>query len=379
MNKLLEFFQGTQERIIRRMQQLVEIESPSRDEAGSRMVAHWLEEEARKISDNFRIERIAAESFGEHVIIRAFDMPDRQPVLLLGHTDTVHPRGTKDINPTRIEDGKLYGCGTFDMKANIVLMLEVLRAFTELGLAPKNPLTILLSCDEEIGSFSGREIVEREASNAEFCLVCEPSAPGGKVKTGRKGTGMFRLKTHGLPAHAGLEPEKGASAILEIAQQIQKLHKLNNLQKGTTVNVCTIKGGTTSNVIPAEAVCEIDVRFTSRAEAERVEAAIKSLKPFDERVRIEIEGEINRPPMERGKAVVRLFEKARRMAGEFDYELDETQVGGASDGNFVAALGIPLLDGLGVAGAGAHTLEEFIYIEDIPKRATLLAKLLLDE
>ena len=376
MDKLLDFFQDTQERIIRRIQQLVEIESPSRDEAGSRMVAVWLEEETRKISENFRVERIAVESYGEHLIIRAFEAAKRKPVLLLGHTDTVHPRGTREINPTRIEDGKLYGCGSFDMKANVVLMLEVLRAFTELNLTPKNPLTILLSCDEEIGSYSGRELVEREASGAEFCLVCEPSA-NGKVKTGRKGTGMFRLKTRGIPAHAGLEPEKGASAILEISRQIQKIHKLNNLSKGTTANVCTIKGGTTSNVIPAEAACEIDVRFTSISEAERIETALRNLTAFDERVEIEIEGEINRPPMERSRAVVKLYEKARKIAAGFDYELGETQVGGASDGNFVAALGTPVLDGLGVSGAGAHTLDEFIFVEDIPKRATLLAKLLL--
>lgn len=379
MNELLEYFQEKQERIIRRIQQLVEIESPSRDEAGSRMVAVWLEDEVRKISDAVRFERIAAESFGEHVVIRAFENLSGAPVLLLGHTDTVHPRGTKEINPTRIEDGRLYGCGSFDMKANVVLMLEVLRAFAELDLVPKNPVTIVLSCDEEIGSFSGREIVEREAKIAEFCLVCEPSAPGGKVKTGRKGTGMFRLKTHGIPAHAGLEPEKGASAILEIARQIQKVHKLNNLPKGTTVNVCTIAGGTTSNVIPAEAACEIDVRFSSVKEAERVEAAMKELTPFDERVRLEVGGEINRPPMERSRAVVNLYEKAKKIADGFGYELGETQVGGASDGNFVAALGIPLLDGLGVSGAGAHTLEEFVFVEDIPRRATLLAKLLLAE
>jgi glutamate carboxypeptidase len=380
MDKLLEFFQEKQERIVRRIQQLVEIESPSRDEAGSRMVAVWLEIEARKISDDFLIERIAVEGYGEHLIIRAFQdaANGKKPALLLGHTDTVHPRGTKEINPTRIEDGRLYGCGSFDMKANVVLMLEVLRVFKELDLTPPRPVTILLSCDEEIGSYTGREIVEREASNAEFCLVCEPSAPGGRVKTGRKGTGMFRLKTHGIPAHAGLEPEKGASAILEIAHQIQKLHKLNKLEKGTTVNVCTIAGGTTSNVIPSEAECEIDVRFTSMKEAERIRAAIKNLSPIDERVRIEIEGEINRPPMERSTEVAKLYEKAREIAAGFDYELGETQVGGASDGNFVAALGVPLLDGLGVSGAGAHTLEEFVFVEDIPRRAALIAKILLD-
>jgi glutamate carboxypeptidase len=377
MDKLLEFFQNTQERIVRRIQQIVEIESPSRDEAGSRMVAAWIAGEARKIAKNIKIERITTQDYGEHLIIRAFQSSSEKPILLLGHTDTVHPRGTREKNPTHNQDGKLFGCGTFDMKANVVLMLEVLRAFTELNLAPKNPLTILLCCDEEIGSPTGREIVEREAANAEFCLVCEPSA-NGSVKTGRKGTGMFRLKAHGIPAHAGLEPEKGASAILEISRQIEKIHKLNNLAKGTTVNVCTIRGGTTSNVIPAEAECEIDVRFTSMNEAERIETAIRNLQSFDERVEIEIEGEINRPPMERSPAVVKLYEKARKIATSFDYELGETQVGGASDGNFVAALGIPLLDGLGVSGAGAHTLEEFIYVEDIPKRATLLAKLILE-
>ncbi len=377
MDKLLDFFQERQERTIRRIQQIVEIESPSRDEAASRMVATWLADEARKISDDFHIERIPAESYGEHLIIRAFESSAQKPILLLGHTDTVHPRGTKEKNPTRIEDGRLYGCGSFDMKANIILMLEVLRAFTELDLMPPRPVTILLSCDEEIGSFSGKELVEREAGKAEFCLVCEPSA-NGSVKTGRKGTGMYILKTHGIPAHAGLEPEKGASAVLEISRQIQTIHNLNNLTKGTTLNVCTISGGTTSNVIPAEAECEIDVRFSSVKEAERIDNVLRNLKPFDERVSLEIVGAINRPPLERTKAVVKLYEKARKIAAGFDYELGETQVGGASDGNFVAALGIPVLDGLGLSGAGAHTLEEFIFVEDIPKRAMLLAKLILE-
>jgi glutamate carboxypeptidase len=378
MDKFLEHFQNRQDRIIRRIQQIVEIESPSYDVTRSQKVVEWLIEYCKIISEDFRIERIFAEGYGEHLIIRTFENAESdKQILLLGHTDTVHPIGTKEKNPTRIEDGKLYGCGSFDMKANIVLMLEVLRAFYEFNLKPSKPITILLSCDEEVGSHTGRKIVEREAERAEICLVCEPSA-NGKVKTGRKGTGMFQLKTHGIPAHAGLEPEKGASAILEISRQIEQLHALNNLKIGTTVNVCTISGGTTSNVIPAEAVCEIDVRFSSMKEAARIGEAIKSLKPFDERVNIEIEGEINRPPMERSESVIKLYEKARKIAESFDYELGETQVGGASDGNFVAAMGLPLLDGLGISGAGAHTLDEFIFVEDIPKRATLLAKLILE-
>jgi glutamate carboxypeptidase len=311
------------------------------------------------------------------LIIRAFPS-DAKPILLLGHTDTVHPLGTKLRNPTRVENGQLYGCGSFDMKAGCVLMLEILRCFSELNLAPPRPITILLSCDEEVGSRSGREIVEREAAKAEYCLVFEPSA-NGKAKTGRKGTGMFQMKTRGVPAHAGLEPEKGASAILELSKQILNLHSLNDLSRGTTVNVCTVKGGTTSNVIPEHAECEIDVRFTSIAEAERIKNEIKNIVSFDERVSVEIIGDINRPPMERGENVVKLYEKARAVAATFDYELGEAQVGGASDGNFVAALGVPVLDGLGVAGGGAHTLDEFIFIEDIPKRAALLTGLLLTQ
>ncbi|MDQ3714341.1 MAG: M20 family metallopeptidase [Acidobacteriota bacterium] len=375
MKQLLDYFQARRASILDSIYKIVEIESPSRNLAGNRTVVGFVEHQARLISSDFEIEKIFAEDYGEHLIIRAFPLKEK-PILLLGHTDTVHPIGAKRKNPTRIEGEKFYGVGIFDMKANCVLMLEVLRAYTELNLKPNNPITILLSCDEEIGSPTGRELVERETKLAEFCLVCEPSA-NGKVKTGRKGTANYQLKTHGVPAHAGLEPEKGASAILEISRQIERLHALNDFEKGTTVNVCLISGGTAANVIPENADCSIDVRFTSIAEATRIESEIKNLKSFDGRVSLRILGEINRPPMERSKAVINLYEKARRIALQFDYELGETQVGGASDGNFVGALGVPVLDGLGIAGDGAHTLEEFIFVDDVSQRAALIASLLL--
>ncbi|MBA2494506.1 MAG: M20 family metallopeptidase [Acidobacteria bacterium] len=375
--EFLNYFQNRRESILNSMREIVEIESPSRDVEGSKNVVDFLESETRKISSDFEIQRIFAENYGEHLVIRTFQF-NKKPILLLGHTDTVHPRGSFQKNPTRIEGNKFYGCGIFDMKAGCVLMLEVLRAFAELNIKPSRPITILLSCDEEIGSLTGRELVEQAANRAEFCLVCEPSA-GGKVKTGRKGTGMFALKTHGVPAHAGLEPEKGASAILEISKQIEKLHSLNNFEIGTTVNVCLVQGGTATNVIPEHAECSIDVRFNSLPEAKRIESEIKNLKSFDERVKLEILGAINRPPMERTEKVINLYEKSRKIAETFDYELGETEVGGASDGNFVGALGVPVLDGLGVSGSGAHTLEEYILIDDIPKRATLLASILLSE
>lgn len=374
--KLLAYFQAGQDATIEKIRQIVEIESTSRDIPGNRAVIDWLEAEARKISEDFTIERIFADGYGEHFILRAFPSTEK-PILLLGHTDTVHPPGSKEKNPTRIENGRFYGCGIFDMKSGCVLMLEILRAFKEMNLAPPRPITILLSCDEEIGSFSGRPLVEREAKIAEFCLVCEPSAKG-RVKTGRKGTGMFELKARGVPSHAGLEPERGASAILELSKQIEKIHALTDFSTGTTANVCTISGGTTTNVIPEHAKCSIDVRFTRASEAERIESELKNLKSFDERVSLELSGAINRPPLERTETVAELYEKARKIAESFGYELGEIQVGGASDGNFVAALGVPVLDGLGVSGDGAHTLEEYILVEDIPYRATLLASLLTE-
>jgi glutamate carboxypeptidase len=372
--EILKFFEQRQDAIIESTHRLVDLESPSYDVTQSKAIVAMIEDAAREIRLDLKIERIPADGYGEHLLVRAFPS-DEKHFFLLGHTDTVHPVGTQVENPTRIEGDKFFGCGIFDMKANIVLMLEALRYFAETGSLPAQPITILLSCDEEVGSFTGRPLVEREAVNAEACFVFEPSLDG-KVKTGRKGTGMYTLRARGVPSHAGLEPEKGASAILELSRQIEKLNALNISENGTTVNVCTMKGGTTTNVIPEHAECSIDVRFSSAAEATRIDTAIHSLTPFDGRVSLEVLGDINRPPMERTAKVAALYEKARAFAAGFDYELGETQVGGASDGNFVGALGIPVLDGLGIAGGGAHTLHEHILVSDIAKRATLVTLIL---
>ncbi|MCC6329555.1 MAG: M20 family metallopeptidase [Acidobacteria bacterium] len=373
---ILDYYRDKLDAIIESIREIVDIESPSLDVERSRAVVEFVESEARKIGSGLEIEKIAAEGYGEHLIIRAFPNAAK-PVLLLGHTDTVHPIGTNLTNPTRIEGDKFYGCGIFDMKANVVVMLEALRYFAETGTRPARPINILLSCDEEVGSFTGRELVEREGSNSEYCMVLEPSA-AGRVKTGRKGTSVYEIKAHGVPAHAGLEPEKGASAILEISRQIERISALNAPEIGTTVNVCTIKGGTTTNVIPEHAACSVDVRFSTMLEAERIDAAIRRVEPFDGRVSLEISGGINRPPMERTEAVAALFKKAHDISASFGYALNETQVGGASDGNFVAALGVPVLDGLGITGDGAHTLNEHILTNDIPNRATLITMILME-
>lgn len=371
--EVYKYFEDRLDPILDSIREIVDIESPSHDCQGSSEVANFIERKFGELDANLTIVRETVDD-GHHLIIRAFPANER-PVLILGHTDTVHPVGSRDVNPTRIEGDQFFGCGIFDMKANIVIALEALRYFVQTEQKPPRPITILLSCDEEIGSHTGRAIVEREAVEAAYCLVMEPSADG-MVKTGRKGTGMYTIVARGLPAHAGLEPDKGVNAIVELAKQIPVIQELADRDSGTTVNVTTIKGGTTTNVIPEFAECEIDVRFSTKAEADRIDKALRTISPTDSRVSFEFRGGINRPPMERTPEVVRLFEKARNLAASFGYKLDETQVGGASDGNFVAALGIPIIDGLGVHGAGAHMMTEHIFVKDIPSRATLVTLLL---
>ncbi len=373
--EILKYFEGRRSAMVSAIGELVDIESPTFNEGQSIKLVDTIASDLGSLAVELDVERVFQPGIGEHLVIRSFQSEER-PILLLGHTDTVHPVGSAAENPTRIDGDRFYGCGIFDMKANIILMLEALRFFSLNKIRPAKPINILLSCDEETGSQTGRSIVEKEAAAAAECLVFEPSA-GGSLKTGRKGTGVYVIKTHGIPAHAGLEPERGASAVLEIARQIDLLHKLNEPELGTTVNVCLIKGGTASNVIPENAECSVDVRFSTMEEAQRMDTAIKSLTSIDERVSLEVIGGINRPPMERSPGVAKLFERAVEKAGSIGYILSETQVGGASDGNFVAAIGTPLLDGLGISGDGAHTLNEYINVSDIPPRAALITMMLM--
>jgi glutamate carboxypeptidase len=224
--EVLSHFESRTSVIVESIREVVDIESPSHDVARSSAVADWVEKCFRSTGVDLTVERIFTEGDGEHVVIRAFP-GDAKPLMLVGHTDTVHPIGTCEKNPTRIDGDRFYGCGIFDMKANIVLMIEAFRYLKENDITPPRPVTIFLSCDEEVGSHSGRAILEREAANAEMAFVFEPSA-AGRIKTGRKGTGQYIVKTHGIPAHAGLDPDKGASAILELARQIERLQSMND-------------------------------------------------------------------------------------------------------------------------------------------------------
>ena len=374
---LSDYFVRSKEEIVTLARALVETESPSGDQSGSKGVVSLLANAAAETVGVTDIELIASENYGEHLRLHAFlGSPEVKPILILGHTDTVHARGSLEQRPWRIENGKAFGPGIFDMKANCALAIEVIRALAATGIAPDRPIVLLLTCDEEAGSFTGRELVEAEARKAHAVLVFEPPASGGRVKTGRKGTGIFSIEARGLAAHAGLEPEKGASAILELARQTDRLHSLNGAVGGISVNVGVFQGGTVSNVVAAQARAEIDVRFSTADEAAHIESEILNLRPFDERIQLIVKGSINRPPLERSAKVLELYNRARVIASQLNFDLGETQVGGASDGNFAAAAGAAVLDGLGIDGDGAHAVHEHIILDDIPRRGALLAGLI---
>ena len=377
--RLLEHFSKRSDTLLELIRKLVETESPSGYETGSRGVVDLLARVARGIGCVDSVERIEAPGYGEHLIVRAFGNDDTgsSTIFLLGHTDTVHSIGSLEDRPWRVDGNRVFGPGVFDMKANCILALEALNACSMSNLRPSREVVLLLTCDEETGSDTGRVLVEAQASRAACALVLEPPATGGHVKTGRKGTGIFTMEIKGRAAHAGLEPEKGASAILELARQTQRLHTMNSPETGISVNVGVINGGTRSNVVAAHASAEIDLRFSSAVEGRHIEAEILGLSPFDERVQISVRGGINRPPLERTESVLTLYRTAKRIAQLLDFDLEEAQVGGASDGNFVAALGVPVLDGLGIDGDGAHASHEHILLDDMARRGAILAGLIL--
>lgn len=378
--QILNALRSRQSEIERFIQTLVETESPSGDLEGSIALVDLLAQAAGELECVSGVERETVPGFGQHLVIRAFQQQsDAKQILIVGHTDTVHSRGSVSERPWRIEAGKIYGPGIFDMKANCALAIEVLRVLSRLKATPAGGVTVVLTCDEEVGSGSGWPLIEQVARErpTRCAFVLEPPAPGGRVKTSRKGTGMYAIKVQGKAAHAGLEPEKGASAILELARQTEQLHALNRSGSGITLNVGVVHGGTRSNVVAAEAEGEIDVRFSSEAESREIERVLSNLRPVDERTKVFITGGINRPPLERTPAVVELFEKAHAIAAEVDFDLGEAQVGGASDGNFLAAMGIPVLDGLGISGDGAHAAHEHIEADDIARRGAIIGGLLM--
>jgi len=294
--------------------------------------------------------------------------------LLLGHLDTVWPLGTLKTMPCRLSEGRLWGPGVLDMKAGVAMALTALEMLTEAQLLERE-VVLLLTSDEEVGSPVSRPITERLAAECSAVYVLEP-AQGLAYKTARKGTGGWRIDVAGVAAHAGLDYEKGASAILEMARVVETVSGWTDLKRGLTVSVGVAGGGTKTNVVPASAWAEVDVRIARKADGPRIERKFARLKAVDKRCELTVEGGINRPPMERTRGTVRLYKKAQALAAELGLRLEEAATGGASDGNFTSALGVATLDGMGAVGEGAHARHESIVVEHLAPRVALLAGML---
>jgi glutamate carboxypeptidase len=372
----LRFFTERKDTITETIRQLVEIESPSDNKPAVDQLGALLAGRFEKLGGHAKFHR--AQGFGDHLQVDFSGARSGKPVLLLGHIDTVYPMGTLSTMPCRVADGRLWGPGALDMKSGVALILHALEGVrTWHNDSVPRPVTVLLVTDEEVGSESSRRITESLARKSGAVLVMEPSyGMKGAVKTARKGVGEYTIKVTGKAAHSGLDFDKGESAIVELAKQITAISKLVDVKRGITLNVGLVSGGTRTNVIPAQATASLDVRVARMKDAAVIDRQLRALKPFNRKCKLEIEGTVNRPPMERSAGVAMLYQKASEIAKKLGWNLEEASVGGGSDGNFTASLGVPTLDGLGGVGEGAHATHESTMISELPRRATLLAELI---
>jgi glutamate carboxypeptidase len=372
MKQLLSFCESGRAWLRQTIERLVVLESPTLDkEAVDRC---GLEVAALLATLGGRVRVVPVRDGGNHVRAE-FGSGDRQ-VMVLGHFDTVWPVGQLVEMPMVERDGRLYGPGVFDMKGGIAIAMLALRALTAVFGEKMPRVVVLLTADEETGSETSRALIEDEARRSRAVLVLEPSLPGGALKTSRKGSGQFEVVARGIAAHAGIEPEKGASAILELCAQILALESQQDPARGTTITACVMSGGTRANVVPSEARATIDARVFSMAEAERVTAALRGLRALRTGTSVHVTGGFDRAPLERNTSVEALFDLARAVGKEMDIDVEEGSTGGVSDGNFTAGLGVPTLDGLGAVGDGAHAAHEHVIIGALAPRAALLAGLI---
>jgi len=367
-------FRQRQSETLDTLRQMVETESPTTDKTAVDALGAWIA--ARLEALGFAIERLGQADAGDHWLARWGD--GEGGILLLHHIDTVFPVGTLERTPWRVDGDLAFGPGVLDMKGGVAVTLAALAGIVRHGVSPARPVWCLLTSDEETGSRTSRAIIEDLARRSSLVLVLEPARPDGAVKTRRKGTGVFVVEAIGRAAHAGNDPEKGVNAIEEIALQVPRIHALADPSRGTTVSVGVIEGGTRANVIPERCRLRVDVRALDEAEQRRVEAGFAALRPILPEARLEIGGGWNRPAMERTPAVAGAYERARRLGEQLGLSIVDGAAGGGSDANFVAALGLSVLDGLGPVGEGPHSEREFIRIPSLFERAALLAALLTE-
>lgn len=373
MKDVLQELENMQPEGIEFLERLVNMESPSFDRALVDRMGEFVSKEFETIGGE--VTRIPEEGRGDHLMIR-FGGESSQPIMLLGHTDTVWPEGELAKRPFKIDGDIATGPGIFDMKAGIAMMWMALSALIKVRGQLPNPVSVFLTSNEEVGSPAVRELVKKQARGMRAVLVLEPSLPGGVLKTTRNGMGRFIVKALGKAAHSGVNPAEGVNAIEEIVHQVLRIHALAHAEKRTTVTVTIVQGGTRPNVVPAECFVQVDARTPTSEEAERLTAAIHSLEPVLPGARLEIEGAFRRPPLERTPENIRLFELAREIAGKLGHELEEGATGGTSDGNLTSAIGIPTLDGLGPIGLGPHQIDEQVELSSLPWRTAIVAGLI---
>ena len=375
LSELIRYLETRQPAMIQSIRHMVEMESPSHHKKSVDLLGERLAQAFREIGGTVHFHPAA--KFGAHLQVDFAANSKHPPVLLLGHFDTVWDLGTLASMPFREADGRLWGPGVLDMKSGIAQMIFAIEALRTTGGKLPRPVTVLLVTDEEVGSESSRLITESVAKKCGAVLVVEPSyGLEGALKTARKGVGDYTLKVKGRAAHAGLDFEKGASAILELSKQVTEIAKFTDLKQGITVNAGVIRGGTRTNVIADEAEAEFDLRISAASQAKTMDRKFRALTPFDQRCQLEVSGGINRPPLERTENVLKLFRAAQKIAAEIGWHLGEASVGGGSDGNFTAGLGIPTLDGLGAVGEGAHARNESVLVSELVRRTALLARLI---
>ncbi|GIX48475.1 MAG: carboxypeptidase [Candidatus Tectimicrobiota bacterium] len=358
------------------IRQWVELESPTTEPAAVNRLVDLVEAQLRALG--LQVERIAGrDGLGDHLRARTPWGGPEAGILVLGHLDTVHPLGTLHSRlPFRLEGNRVYGPGIADMKGGAYLAYNALRYLVERGETTPLPVTLIYNSDEEVGSPTSRGLIEETARQAKYVLVTEPGRNGGCVVTARRGTGRFRLKITGRPAHSGVNHEQGRSALRELAHQILRLESMTDYARGITVNVGVAAGGTRANVVPAEAMAEVDLRVSTPEDAEAMVRTLLALQPVTPEVTLEVRGQLNRPPYTKTPAIDALYRHARALAAELGFALPETATGGGSDGNFTAVMGLPTLDGLGADGAGPHTYEEHIFLDRLVPRQALLVRLL---
>jgi glutamate carboxypeptidase len=369
--QILKYLRNHQNDMVEHLKKLIEFESPTNHKPSVDKLGTALAEELRELGGDVTI--IPKEIVGD--CVQSNWGGGDGGILILSHMDTVWDVGTVSGRPTRIEGNRLYGVGSMDMKGGIVIALWALRALRELNIFPDQPITYLFNSDEEIGSPHSGINIEEEARKHRAVFVTEPPQDGA-YKTARKGVSAYIVKAIGRAAHSGADHEKGINAIEELAHQIIKIQAMTNYEIGTTTNVGTIIGGTRPNVVPAEASVEVNVRVTTRANADAIHKQMMSLTAHHPQAKVEVKGGVSVHPMERTPEIVALFRQAQKLASEMGLELNEGSTGGGSDGNRTAALGIPTLDGMGIVGEGGHSIHEYGEIASLPERSAIMATML---